>query len=128
MTFLILSHYAAGASETSSFTSARYEELFQRFIKLVQENYTAERNITFYADKLCVTPKYLSQLIYKASGMYAGEHIDSYVVSEAKVLIKSHKYSVAQVSDILHFSSQAYFCRYFKKHTGFTPIEFAEKG
>lgn len=128
MFFMVLSSYATQASETSPYTNVRQEEIFNRFIKLVQKNYATERGIAFYADKLCITPKYLSQLIYKASGMYAGDHIDNYVIGEAKLLIKSRKYSIAQISDMLNFTSQAYFGRYFKKHTGYTPLEFAEKG
>lgn len=128
MFFMVLSTYAAQASKSSQYTNARQEEIFNRFIKLAQKNYTTERGIAFYADKLCITPKYLSQLIYKASGMYASDHIDHYVIGEAKLLIKSRKYSIAQISDMLNFTSQAYFGRYFKKHTGYTPMEFAEKG
>ena len=126
--FMVFSAYQSEASATSQLATARQEEIFHRFIKLVEKNYTVERNIGFYADKLCITPKYLSQLIYKASGIYAGDHIDNYVVAEAKTLIKSRKYTIAQVSDMLNFTSQAYFGRYFKKHTGMTPLEFAEKG
>lgn len=125
--YLVFSAYDAQTHEGSPLTNVRQEEVFQRFIRLVEKYYSQERNIGFYADKLCITPKYLSQLIYKASGIYAGNHIDNYVIAEAKVLIKSRKYSIAQVSDMLNFTSQAYFGRYFKKHTGFTPLEFAEK-
>ncbi len=125
--FQVFSAYETQAKTDSPLTNARQEEIFQRFIKLVEKNYTQERNIGFYADKLCITPKYLSQLIFKASGIYAGDHIDNYAIAEAKVLIKSRKYTIAQVSDMLNFSSQAYFGRYFKKHTGMTPMEFAEK-
>lgn len=128
MFFMVMSTYATQASENSPYTNARQEGIFNRFIKLVEMHYATERGIAFYADKLCITPKYLSQLIYKASGMYAGDHIDHYVIGEAKLLVKSRKYSIAQISDMLHFTSQAYFCRYFKKHTGYSPIEFAEKG
>lgn len=126
--FMVFSAYQSEASATSQLATARQEEFFHRFIKLVEKNYTVERNIGFYADKLCITPKYLSQLIYKASGIYAGDHIDNYVIAEAKTLIKSRKYTIAQVSDMLNFTSQAYFGRYFKKHTGMTPLEFADKG
>lgn len=126
--FMVFSAYQTEAGATSQLATARQEEIFHRFIKLVEKNYTVERNIGFYADKLCITPKYLSQLIYKASGIYAGDHIDNYVISEAKMLIKSRKYTIAQVSDMLNFTSQAYFGRYFKKHTGMTPLEFADKG
>jgi len=126
--FQVFSAYETQAKAGSPLSNARQEEIFQRFIKLVEKYYAQEHAIGFYADKLCITPKYLSQLIYKSSGIYAGDHIDNYVIAEAKVLIKSHKYTIAQVSDMLNFSSQAYFGRYFKKHTGFTPLEFAEKG
>lgn len=128
--FLVLSAYGKGAEADSAspYTNARHEEIFGRFMKLVEKNYTQERNIGFYADKLCITPKYLSQLVFKASGIYAGDHIDNYVIAEAKVLIKSHKHTIAQISDMLNFTSQAYFGRYFKKHTGMTPMEFADKG
>ena len=126
--FMVFSAYQTEAGASSQLATARQEEIFHRFIKLVEKNYTVERNIGFYADKLCITPKYLSQLIYKASGIYAGDHIDNYVISEAKMLIKSRKYTIAQVSDMLNFTSQAYFGRYFKKHTGMTPLEFADKG
>lgn len=126
--FQVFSAYETQAKADSPLTNARQEEVFQRFIKLVEKYYTQERNIGFYADKLCITPKYLSQLIFKASGIYAGDHIDNFAIAEAKVLIKSRKYTIAQVSDMLNFTSQAYFGRYFKKHTGMTPLEFAEKG
>lgn len=125
--FLIYSAYDSQSKADSPLTNVRQEEVFQKFIRLVEKYYSQERNIGFYADKLCITPKYLSQLIYKASGIYAGNHIDNYVIAEAKVLIKSREYSIAQVSDMLNFTSQAYFGRYFKKHTGYTPLEFAEK-
>lgn len=125
--YLVFSAYDSQSKADSPLTNVRQEEVFQKFIRLVEKYYSQERNIGFYADKLCITPKYLSQLIYKASGIYAGNHIDNYVIAEAKVLIKSHKYSIAQVSDMLSFTSQAYFGRYFKKHTGYTPLEFAEK-
>jgi len=125
--FLVFSAYQTQAQVGSPLSSARQEEIFQRFIKMVERYYAQEHNIGFYADKLCITPKYLSQLIYKSSVIYAGDHIDNYIIAEAKVLIKSRKYTIAQVSDMLNFSSQAYFGRYFKKHTGFTPLEFADK-
>ena len=128
MFFQVFSAYQSETNSSSQLATARQEEIFKRFIKLVEKNYVSERNIGFYADKLCITPKYLSQLIYKASGIYAGDHIDNYVIGEAKMLIKSRKYTIAQVSDMLNFTSQAYFGRYFKKHTGMTPMEFAEKG
>ena len=56
MFFMVLSTYAAQASGSSQYTNARQEEIFNRFIKLAQKNYTTERGIAFYADKLCRSP------------------------------------------------------------------------
>ena len=102
------------------------QDLYKRFLHLVEENFAKERNIQFYADKLCLSPKYLSQLIYKESGSYASEHINRFVIAEAKALLKSGQYTVAQVCDKLHFVSQSYFTRYFRKATGMNPSEMLQ--
>ena len=102
------------------------QDLYKRFLHLVEENFTKKRNIQFYADKLCLSPKYLSQLIYKESGSYASEHINRFVIAEAKALLKSGQYTVAQVCDKLHFVSQSYFTRYFRKATGMNPSEMLQ--
>lgn len=107
---------------------SRQQELFNRFIEVVQDHYQQERNIQYYADLLCITPKYLSQVIYKVSGHYAGDYIEGFVILEAKALIKSRNYSMLQISEMLHFASQSFFGRYFKKATGFTPLQFQDEG
>lgn len=57
-----------------------------------------ERSISYYADKLCVTSKYLSQVVYKVSGRFAGDWITDFVILEAKALLKSRKYTVQQIA------------------------------
>ena len=116
----------ASARSEESQTSARVNQVFERFIELVTEYHNQERGMAFYADKLCLSPKYLSQLIYKESGSYASEHINRFVISEAKALLKSGQYTVAQVCDKLHFVSQSYFTRYFRKATGMNPSEMLQ--
>jgi YesN/AraC family two-component response regulator len=86
-----------------------------------------ERSIGFYADCLCITPKYLSQIVYKTSGRYAGEYIHEHVIIKAKILIKSHVYSIQQISEMLHFTSPSFFGRYFKKATGYTPLQYQDE-
>ena len=99
----------------------RQHEIYMQFIREVQRNYQKERSVAYYADRLCITPKYLSQTVLKASGRLAGEWISDYVILEAKALIKSHSYTVQQISEILHFPNQSFFGRYFKKKVGCTP-------
>ena len=99
----------------------RQHEIYMQFIREVQRNYQKERSVAYYADRLCITPKYLSQTVLKASGRLAGEWISDYVILEAKALIKSHSYTVQQISEILHFPNQSFFGSYFKKKVGCTP-------
>lgn len=108
--------------------SFRQQELFNNFMALLQKDYTRERNIKYYASKLCVTPRYLSRVIHDVSGLFASDHIDHFVIEEAKQLIRSKKYTISQVSDMLNFTSQSFFGRYFKKFTGYTPKQYEELG
>lgn len=99
----------------------RNQEIYKRFIQAVQKNYMQERNIIYYADLLCISPKYLSQVIKNTTGRLAGDWISDYVVLEAKVLLKSNQYTVQQVCDMLNFANQSFFGKYFKRKTGMSP-------
>ena len=98
--------------------------LFEKFLSLVQQHYTKERSISTYADMMCLTPKYLSQVIYQTSGRHAGEWIKDYVILEAKVLLRSGKYTVQQVGDMLNFANASFFGKYFKAATGCSPKRY----
>ena len=99
----------------------RPQELFERFLALVQKHYAEERSIRFYADRLCLTPKYLSNAVHRVSGRHAGEWIKDYVLLEAKALLKSRQYTVQQVSEMLNFPNTSFFGKFFKKAVGCTP-------
>ena len=99
----------------------RNQEIYSRFIQAVQKNYVQERSITYYADLLCISPKYLSQVIKNVTGRLAGEWISDYVILEAKALLKSNKYTVQQGCDMLNFANQSFFGKYFKRKTGMSP-------
>lgn len=104
----------------------RKKEIFDRFIEVLRENYTSQRAIGFYADRLCMTPKYLSQVIHSVSGRHAGDWIRDYVILEAKALLKSGQYSVQQVSDMLNFANQSFFGAYFKRSVGCSPSAYRD--
>lgn len=103
---------------------SRKEELFEKFILTVMEHYKNERSVTFYADKLCITPKYLSFISKEVSGVTAGEWIDQYVILEAKALLKSTRMSIQEIANTLNFPNQSFFGKYFKHHTGLSPKEY----
>lgn len=97
---------------------------FRQFTKLVSENYTQQRQVIFYADQLCMSPKYLSKLVKDVSGKSAPEWIDSYVLLEAKHLLKYSDMPIKEIVFRLNFSNQTVFYKYFKAHTGMTPTDY----
>ena len=103
---------------------SKQELLLERFFDFVQKYYKEERGVDFYADKLCLTPKYLSTVIRQTSGKTAGEWIDDYVVLEAKALLKSTNMTIQQISDELNFPSQSFFGKYFKRLASVSPKEY----
>ena len=88
------------------------------------EYHTKYRNVGFYADKLCLTPKYLSKLIKTATGRSAPEWIDSYVILEAKNLLKYSGTTIKEIVFKLNFPNQSVFYKFFKARTGMTPTEY----
>lgn len=98
--------------------------LADKFLLLVEENFRSERFLEFYAKQLGVTPKHLSRTIKSQTGQTAVEWIEQFVILEAKVLLKSSNLNVQQISELLHFPSQSFFGKYFKKFTGISPREF----
>lgn len=109
---------------TTSQTTSRSRMIFDQFIKLVSEYHTKYRNVGFYADKLCLTPKYLSKLIKTASGRSAPEWIDSYVILEAKNLLKYSDITIKEIVYRLNFPNQSVFYKFFKARTGMTPSDY----
>lgn len=104
--------------------SSRSKMLFERFLSLVAEHHTAERGMTFYADKLCLTPKYLSKLIKQVSGRSAPDWIDSFVILEAKNMLRYSEVPIKEIVYRLHFPNQSVFYKFFRTHTGMTPSEY----
>jgi AraC family transcriptional regulator, transcriptional activator of pobA len=100
------------------------EELLWRFLALLSKHVKSERSLQFYANRLFVTPKYLTQTVKKLSGKTAGEYIDELVIVEAKNLLRDPSLTIAQVADLLYFSDQFFFSKFFKRYTGINPSEY----
>ena len=120
----IWARQASDLRENAAVATSRSRMIFDQFIKLVSQNYAKHRNVGFYADKLCLTPKYLSKLIKDTSGRSAPEWIDSYVVLEAKNLLKYSNAAIKEIVYTLNFPNQSVFYKFFKARTGMTPSEY----
>lgn len=104
--------------------STRSKIVLEDFLLLARDYHTKERSLSFYADKLYLTPKYLSKLIKSVSGKSAHEWIDSFVILEAKNLLKYSDMSIKSIVYELNFPNQTTFYRFFKTKTGMTPSEY----
>lgn len=103
---------------------SRGEEIFCRFKKLVNDNCCLRRNIPFYADKLALTPHYLSTLIVKVSGRSVMYWINRATLIQAKVLLKNEDLLIYEIAERLNFPSQSAFGLFFKRETGMSPGEY----
>lgn len=103
---------------------SRNEQLFRQFIELVRKHYTEHRDVSFYADKMFITAKYLGVVISKVSGRRPIDWIRDYVILDAKAMLLSNKYPIQQISDFLHFANPSFFGKYFKEAVGCAPGKF----
>ncbi len=103
---------------------SRKDEVAKRFLGLVRENYGKERSVAWYADAMCLTPKYLSQVVKDITGKPALDWIDEFTIVESKALLKSTDLTIDQISTKLNFMSSSLFGKYFKRVTGLSPREY----
>ncbi|MBP3534514.1 MAG: AraC family transcriptional regulator [Muribaculaceae bacterium] len=94
------------------------------FVRLVQKHFRLEHSVRFYANKLCISPKYLSLVVKESTGRSAAEIIDEFLLLEAKNLLRYSGKNIQQVAYELNFSNQSSFGKYFKHLTGMSPSEF----
>ncbi|MBQ8807282.1 MAG: AraC family transcriptional regulator [Bacteroidaceae bacterium] len=115
---------------------AEYEKLFEvgdetsdikannlsdRFFRLLATNYKKSRSVKFYAERLNLTPKYLSTAIKRVTGRPILDWIHEAILIDAKMLLRTTDMTVQEIADQLNFSSPSAFVQFFKKHTGKTP-------
>lgn len=114
---------ASKESPTNEATT-RQTELFQRFAALVHEFCSQEREVAFYADRLCISTRYLSTIVRSVAHTSAKEFIDRSVMLEIRMMLRSTDLSVQEIAYRLKFPDQSYLGRFFKKHAGESPTEY----
>jgi len=101
--------------------------LMSRFLDMLENGeYRVNREVTYYADALCVTPKYLSEISKKVSGYPANYWINRYTSLDIARLLRDKTLTFVQISDMFHFSSPAYFSRYVQRTLGLNPSQYRE--
>ena len=105
-------------------TKKRADELFAQFIRLLEENFRTERRVSWYADQMNITAKYLSEMVKQVSKRTPNEWIDSYVMLEIRVLLKNTTKSIKEIAQAVNFPNQSFFGKFFKEHMGISPSEY----
>lgn len=103
---------------------SRKEEILSKFIIEVLQNFRKERSVSFYANRLCVTPKHLSAVAKEITSHTAGELIDHYVIMEAKIMLAETPLTIQEIANKLNFANQSFFGKYFKHLSGYSPSDF----
>lgn len=107
-------------NDTISSTDTR---LFQ-LLELIETNYINYRSNIFYADKIALSTKRMNEILFLNTGYTLTQHIQQRLILEAKRLISYSNENIQTISNILGFTEVNYFNRFFKKHTGQTPLDF----
>ena len=111
--------------EEDNDVSVQSASIMSRFLNLLESGaYRRHREVAWYADQLCITPKYLSEVTKEISGFAANFWINRYTVLEISRLLQDKSLTFVQISDMLGFSSPAYFTRYVQKNLGANPTEY----
>lgn len=106
--------------------SYRVRELFNRFMMLMERDYKTSRDVGYYAEKMNISPKYLTNIVKIVTAHTPKTIIDQYTILQLKMQLKHTNLSIKELAWAYHFTDVSFFCRYFKKHTGLTPQQIRE--
>lgn len=104
--------------------NSRADAIFTNFIQLVEDNFKRERRVRWYANQLCITPKYLSETVKRVSKRTPNEWIDNYVTLELRVLLKNSSKTIKEITMDLNFPNQSFLGKFFKEHVGMSPSQY----
>lgn len=105
-------------------TITQADILFRKFLKLVSATKVKSRSVSRYAERLCVSPKYLSTVCKQISGKTACEWINQFVITDIQHLLKYSEKSIKEISEYLNFPNISFFGKYVKTHLGYSPKEY----
>ena len=102
----------------------RKEELANKFFGLIMKHFKENKDVAFYADKLCITSKYLTMVIKETNGKSAKDWIVEYVILEIKTLLKNTNMNIQEIAIRTNFANQSSLGRFFRKHTGMSLSQY----
>ena len=102
----------------------RSDAIFTEFIRLLEKHYRTQRRVYWYAQKLDITPKHLTDLVISVSKRSPNAWIDDYVVMEIRLQLKNTTKTIREIAKELNFPDQSLLGKYFKKNVGVSPLEY----
>jgi AraC-like DNA-binding protein len=108
------------------YTPSRSEELSGRFLALVEKHCHEHHSIDWYANELCLSSKYISNVVKKVIGRSSGDCITYNLIRQAKILLLNTALPVQDIADRLGFKNQSHFGTFFRRAVGASPRAFRE--
>jgi AraC-like DNA-binding protein len=105
-------------------TRSREQTIFDRFLQLVNQHCNEHHQLAYYADRLCLTQRYLGTVVRQTSGATAKEWIDRALLTRIQIALRHTDKSAAQIADEFHFANPAFFAKFFRRLTGMTPKSY----
>ena len=119
--------HAEHANQTGDTFTDRDKILFHQFLDLLSHEQQKRRQVGYYAEKLNITPKYLSTVCSKASGKSPVHWITDSVMEDCYQLLRTTDLTVKEISNRMGFPNSSFFGQYFREQAGMTPIEYRTK-
>ena len=107
--------------------SSKAKRCFVQFIQLVEQNFRSERRVSWYANQMGLTPKYLSEIISSTSKRTPNDWIDKYVTTEIRNQLSNTNKKISEIAEDLNFPSQSFLGKYFRENVGMSPSEYRKR-
>lgn len=105
----------------------QWKSTVSHFFYLVRTYCKTRHEVKWYAEQLCTSPDALSIKLKRIYKKNASQIINEHLLAEAKTLLCHSEGSIQDVSETLHFSDQAAFCKFFKRCSGMSPSEYKKR-
>lgn len=110
--------------ETTTSSNSKPERAFMQFIQLVEQNYRRERRVSWYAEQMGISPKYLSEVISNVSKRTPNDWINKYVTTELRNLLRTTDMRIQEIAEAMNFPNQSFLGKYFKENVGVSPLKY----
>lgn len=107
-------------------SQSRAQEMFEKYITLVERNFRHNRNVGWYSGRMGITPKTLLETVKRVSNRTPNEWLDIYTTLELRLLLKNTTKSIKEISDELHFGNQSSMGKFFREHVGMSPTAYRQ--